>query len=218
MFNDKTLPDGGNESKRRGAKCGVCVVLKINQKGEALTIALISIVATLVVAAAIPSLNIFGKVFGGGHTVTAPAEEAWKEQTKTTEPVTIGVTPTGEKVVAFRERKTFRSGASKAPAKLTYGERIGQFFAGLTTWAILGLLGLFLAFGITPAMVIRWAKNRALERENKEKQRYEQTLTRTVAAIREMPEEAYKTLSPILKDKHDLVDKKTVDEIKAKLH
>ena len=198
---------------------GVMMKSTTNKKGEVLTIALIAVIGTLVFAAAIPSLNIFGKVFGGGSSsVKAPSEEAWKEQEQRTIPRTVGVTETGEKVIAFEQVKTFRSGASRIPAKMTFGERIGEFFAGLTTWALLALAGLFLAFGITPAMVVRWAKNRSLERETADKEKYQQTLTRTVSAIRAMPEEAYKTLAPILKDKHDLADKKVIDQIKGELH
>lgn len=188
-------------------------------KGEVLTIVAVTVAATLILSAALPSINLFGKIFGGGSTaVKAPAEEAWKEQEQRTIPRTVGVTETGEKVIAFEQVKTFRSGASKMPAKLTYGERIGEFFAGLTTWGIIILLVLFFAFGITPAAVVTWIKNRKLKATEADLEKRTQALRNTVAALREVPDDVWPKIKQLLEAKHDRQDKVIIDEIKKDLH
>lgn len=189
------------------------------QRGEALTIALVAIIGTLVVASAIPSINVFGKIFGGGSSsVKAPAEEAWKEQEQRTIPRTVGVTETGEKVIAFEQVRTFRSGASKHPPKLSYGERIGEFFAGLTTFGVILCLALFLLFGITPAMIVNWLKSRRLQRVEEDRRRKDQALTNTVAALRGVDPETWVKIAPLLAARQDKQDKEQIDLIKAKLH
>jgi hypothetical protein len=188
------------------------------QKGEALTIALVAIIGTLLVTSAIPSLNIVGKVFGGGGSVKAPAEEAWKDQTQITEPVVVGVTPAGDKVIAFKQTREFRSGASKSSAKMTYGERVGAFLAGMTNLGIIGLVIGFLFFGLTPGMVVNWIKNRRIKRIEADKAKKEQALTNTVAALRDVPPDLWAQLKPLLAAKQDRQDKVVIDEVKAKLH
>ena len=191
------------------------------ERGEALTVALVAIIGTLVVAAALPSLNVFGKLFGGGSSVKAPVEEAWKEQTRETIPVKVGVTPEGKDVIAFKSRDTFRSGASKSAAKLTYGERIGEFFASLTIWGLVAIAFAVLVLGITPGMIFAWLKRKwkiAAENERAEKERVTNALTSTVAALRETPKDAWDKIVPLLNEKHDEEDRVVIDEIKAKLH
>ena len=191
------------------------------ERGEVLTIVAITVAATLLLSASIPSINIFGKVFGGGSSMKAPQEEAWKEQTKITEPVTIGVTATGEKVVAFRERQEFRSGASKSAAKLTYGERIGGFFAGLTIWGIIAVIFCFFVLGITPSMIIMRLKGRAqkaFENEKTEKEKLKQALTNTVAALQGVDDDTWKLkLKPLLEGSQDKQDRDIIKDIKKEL-
>lgn len=200
----------------------MCTWRMRRMRGEALTVALVAIIGTLVVAAALPPLNVFGKLFGGGgSSVKAPVEEAWKEQTRETIPVKVGVTPEGKDVIAFKSRDTFRSGASKSAAKLTYGERIGEFFASLTIWGLVAIAFAVFVLGITPGMIFAWLKRKwkiAAEKERAEKERVTHALTSTVAALREAPSEAWEKIVPILKDKHDEEDRIVIDEMKAKLH
>ena len=197
----------------------------MNQKGEALTIIAVTAAATLLVVSLIPNLDIFGKIFGGGSTPKAPTEEIWKEQTEEVIPRTGIVAATGEQVIAFEKRKTFRSGASKSPTKLSYGERIGEFFAGLTTFGLIVFIGLFLLFGITPAMVVNWFKNRKIKREEamlaavmEDKAKKEQALKNTVAALRDLPDEVWPKVRQLLEAKHDKQDRIVIDDIKKELH
>ena len=188
----------------------------MNQKGEVLTIIAVTAAATLLVVSLIPNLDIFGKIFGGGSTPKAPTEEIWKEQTEEVIPRTGIVVSTGENLIAFEKRKTFRSGASKSPTKLTYGERIGQFFSGLTIWGIAALAFAFFVLGITPAMILARLKSRAqkaFENEKADKEKLKQALTNTVTAVQGIPEDIWKQVKPLFEASHDKQDRDLIKDL-----
>lgn len=191
-----------------------------NQRGEVVTIVLLTILGVFVVAQQVP---LIGRVFstGASASIKAPAEEAWKEQKRVVEPVTVGLTPTGEKVVAYREVQTFSSGASKSAAKLTYGERVGEFFSNLTIWGLIAVAFAFFVLGITPGMIfnnLRVRAQKAMENERAEKAKMEQTLTKTVMALQKVDDDTWKTkLKPLLDEAQDKQDRDLIKDIKKKI-
>lgn len=184
-----------------------------NQRGEVATLTVIAIAGVaLLIGTLAPTLNPFNRLFGAGASaqVAAPEKEAWKEQTRTTEPVTVGITPTGDKVVAFRTTEEYKSGAAEHQRKLTFGERIGAFFAHLTTWGVVFVIVSLVFFGGAP---ILWLARKYLAMK--------QAMKNTVAGIRELKKtdmEAYTKATDHIAKKQDKSDNRIVDKLKAELH
>lgn len=195
---------------------------RLNKRGE-VTLALLGIVAVaLAVTALVPKLNPFNGVLGAPSTIDASKQKAsWTRQTETRQPVVL-LDKRGEAVaVGEKTELVYDTGAEEKPPKLTYGERIGQFFARLTTWGLVFVGVLFFGFGITPWMVLGWFRGRArraLDNERAEKEKNRNALKNTVAALRELPPEVWDKIRPILAEYHDKQDKVLIDSVKADLH
>lgn len=90
--------------------------------------------------------------------------------------------------------------------KLTIGQKVGRFFAGLGMWGIIFIAISLLVFGGAPLVWL--ARKYAVMR---------QAFKNTVAAIRETDDDTYAKLKPKLAAKHDRRDRKLVDKMKAEL-
>jgi hypothetical protein len=91
--------------------------------------------------------------------------------------------------------------------KLTVGQRIGRFFAGLGTWSVAAILFAIFVLGLSPAAILAWSRHV-----------WKKAFKNTVSAIRDTDEETYEKLKPKLAARHDKRDKRLVDVVKAELH
>ena len=103
------------------------------------------------------------------------------------------------------ERRSATSDEVTDP-KLTVGQRIGRFFAGVGTWGLVFICVSLLFFSGAP---IIWAVRKYAVMK--------QAFKNTVAAIRETDEDTFAKLKPNLEAKHDRRDRQMVDKIKSEL-
>lgn len=92
--------------------------------------------------------------------------------------------------------------------KLTVGQKVGRFFSGLGTWALVGLFVAVFVLGISPIAIL--AKSRAAWRA---------AFKNTVAGVRDISDvETYKRVTDSISKRQDKRDKKLVDRVKSELH
>lgn len=179
----------------------------ISNRGEITTAIVLGIAAaSLLVGTLLPSLNPFNNLFGNISPSAANQKATWTRQTEREKPVFYKVDADTVAVGAEVER-TYDTGTDERPVKLTLGQRIGKFFAGLTLWGLIGIVVSLVLFGGAP---IVWIARKYLIMK--------QAFTNTVAAIRDLPEDTYKNVTPVLAAKQDKRDKKIIDKIKMNLH
>lgn len=211
--------------------------MRLNNRGELSTLAIIGIVAGYsVVIAILPVLNpvtmiqrIAGQPVAGSRTAEGQ-KATWTKQIEREKPVfyTIPATATqpGTVVTATESERIYDTGTEEKAQILTYGQRVAKFFADLSTWGLVAVIGvmLFLYFvvGWTPWMLMRRVKNRAeqnAERERIEKEKYQKALTQTVAGIRDIKDPVvYEAVTSKLGIAQDKDVKATIDVVKAGLH
>jgi hypothetical protein len=91
--------------------------------------------------------------------------------------------------------------------KLTIGQRVGRFFSGLGTWAVV-LIVIALALGIITPAGLAWRARSA----------WKTAFKNTVEGVRDLDDETYQKVAPKLAAKQDKRDKKLVDRVKMELH
>lgn len=178
----------------------------MNQRGEITTAVAIGIAAVaLLVGTIAPSLNPFNNLFGAHSAPSAANQKAtWTTTDEVIKPVLLRQ---GDTVAVGQQiERHYDTGTEERPVKLTLMQRIGRFFAGLTTTAFIFILVSLLFFGGVP---IVWAFHKYAV--------IKQALKNTVAAIRDLPEDQYKAVTPKLAAKHDRRDRKVIDKIKMEL-
>lgn len=171
----------------------------MTRRGEITTAVVILIAAgTLFLGTMLPKLNPLKYLSKSTATQTEKSHK--KIELKNPQ-----VTPSGEVVYGY-QKYDIKDNNVFTP-KLTMWERITGFISSLSIWTIAFLVISVLFFGGAP---IVWAvgKYKTLR----------QTLKNTVSAIKEADEETYKKLKPVLNAKHDVKDKRVIDDIKKELH
>lgn len=169
-----------------------------NKRGE-ITTALVVLIAAgaLIFGTMFPKLNPLN--YFKSSRATQTEKHHIKSEVKT--PIQFG------DKIEFKTEKIESKGNAVFTPKLSLWERITGFIKDLGIWTIIFIVVSVLFFGGAP---IVWAI--------KKYQTVKQTLRNTVSAIREVDEETYNKLKPVLSAKHDLKDKKVIDEIKKELH
>ena len=112
-----------------------------------------------------------------------------------------------EKPVTVKIDRSVEASSEVTDPKLTLSQKVGRFFAGLTTWTLVFLFVSLAFFGGAP-IVWLWRKYANMK----------ETMKRTVQAIRELDDDTYKRVAPKLSDKMDKKHKKTVDKLKMELN
>lgn len=179
--------------------------MKYNQRGEIATLTVIAIAGVALLLGTIaPSLNPFNRIFGGGQTA-ANAKASWTRQTETREPILLQ--KGGSVAVGTKETLVYDTGMTDVPVKLTFGQKIGNFFSNLATGSIIFIIVSLVFFGGTPIIWI-WRKYVVMK----------QAMKTTVDAIREVDDDTAAKLKPILSKKMDKRDKRVVDKLKMELN
>lgn len=114
---------------------------------------------------------------------------------------------TDDKTYVVEEvKKTLQVGLETTPRKLSLGEKIGNWFSGLSVLAIIALVvGLVLCPGATLAWLVKLLF------------KWKRAMRETVAAIKEAKAVENIELHNALKDKQSVETKKIVGQIKADL-
>ena len=127
----------------------------------------------------------------------------WREEV-TTKPRAI--IADNKAYVVEETKKTLQVGLENTPRKLTLGEKIGNWFSGLSLLAIIALVvGLVLCPGATLAWLVKLLF------------KWKRAMRETVAAIKEAKATENTELHNALKDKQSVETKKIVGQIKADL-
>ena len=117
------------------------------------------------------------------------------------------VVATAERPLTVEIDRSVEASKEVTDPKLTVGQKIGRFFGGLGTWAIIAI-GVSLALGIVTPAGLAWRARSA----------WKNAFKNTVEGVRDLDEETYQKVVPKLAAKQDKRDKKLVDRVKAELH
>lgn len=173
--------------------------------GEVATALVVAIaLGSLIAGYVLPKINPF-KFF---HSSSAANHKAsFTLQKETSKPVLLQDSQ-GKAVAVGREVElTYSTGMEETVPKKTLGQKIGDFFAGLTTAGVGFVIISLLFFGGAPLIFVwRWGL------------KFKQALTTTVAGIRDLDKDTYEKVTPKLAAAQDKKDKIVIDKIKAKLH
>lgn len=172
-------------------------------KGEITTAAVILIsVGSLILGLMAPKFNPFRF-----ERSSANKKASWTLQTEKTKPVLL-TDKKGEAVAVGNEiERVYNTGKEEITPKKTLGEKIGEFFSRLTTAGLVFVVVSLLFFGGAPLV---WVYRRYKTVKN--------ALKNTVAAIREVDDETYTKLKPVLAANHEKKDRIVIDEIKKELN
>lgn len=173
------------------------------QRGEiaTATVVIIAVAAVILTPLMLKTGNPFDRSADPSNRRTAAAisgkdiVEITREVAKAEEPVTV------------RVDRSVEASKEVTDPKLTIGQKIGRFFAGLGTWAVIGVLFAIFVLGVSPAAMIAWSRHKL-----------KSAFRNTVAAIREVDDETYSKLKPHLAARQDKRDKRLIDKVKAELH
>ena len=177
--------------------------MKLNNRGE-VTLAVVAVVAVLTVLLTpvlMKGSNPFDRSADPANRRTA-TEVSGNDIVKITNTVAAS-----DKPVTVEIDRSVNVTHEVTDPKLTLSQKIGRFFSGLTTWALVFILVSVFVFGGAP-IVWLWGKYVNMK----------ETMKRTVQAIRELDDDTYKRVAPKLSDKMDRKHKKTVDKLKAELN
>lgn len=178
----------------------------MNRRGEIATLTVVAIAAVaLFLGTLAPSLNPFHGLFGGQQSA-ANQKASWTRQDEIQKPVLLSSAGGVPIAVGTQVERHYNTGVDERPVKLTLGQRIGRFFAGLGTWGLIFIVVSLVFFGGTP-IVWLFRKYTVMKHAFKN----------TVSAIRETDEETYAKLKPKLQAKHDKRDRQLIDKLKAEL-
>lgn len=174
-----------------------------NEKGEiaTLTIILIAVVAAVLAPVVLKNGNPFDRSADPSNRRTASSlsgrdvVEITKAVAASDEPVTVKID------------RSVEAHAEVTDPKLTIGQKLGRFFAGLGTWSLIGLLFAVFVLGISPAAILAWSRHT-----------WKSAFKNTVAGIRDLDEETYKKATSSIAKHQDRRDKQKVDKVKASLH
>ena len=179
--------------------------MKLNQRGEITTLVLVAVgLVSLLVGTLAPTLNPFNRLFGAGAPSAANQKASWTKQDEIQTPVILKA---GDTVaVGTRIERHYDTGAEEKPVKLTFTQRIGQFFAHLSTLAFIGIVVSLVFFGGAPLVWIagKFFKARA-------------ALTATVAAIEKMSTDEKEKLKVHLAATQDTHQKVYIAKLKSEL-
>lgn len=160
----------------------------------------VAIVGLVVLLA--PKLNPFSSAADLSNRRTASSisgkdiVEITKQVAESEEPVTV------------RIDRSVDAHSEVTDPKLTLGQRIGRFFGGLSTWAVIGVLFAVFVLGISPAAILGWSRHV-----------WRSAFKNTVAGIRDISDdEAYKKVTQSIAIQQNKRDKKLVDKVKSELH
>lgn len=117
------------------------------------------------------------------------------------------VVSSSEEPVTVHVDRSVTASAEVTDPKLTLGQRVGRFFSGLGTWAVVGL-ALALGLGIVTPAGLAWQARSA----------WKSAFKNTVAGVRNLDDETYQKVVPQLAAMQDQRDKRLVDRVKAELH
>lgn len=129
----------------------------------------------------------------------------WSE-TETRTPVAVGKDEAGNIQVLDKIERTVNANLDTTPGKLTLGQKIGKFFAGLSFWGIIFVIVSLAFFGGAPIMWVarKFFKARA-------------ALKATVAAIENMNSDEKEKLKAHLAATQDTKDKAYIAKLKAEI-
>lgn len=173
-----------------------------NQRGFT-GLEIVAVVAIIgVVAFVAPKLNIFNNSADPANRRTASAISG-----RDIVDITNAVSDS-EKPVTVHIDRSVEAKSEITDPKLTVGQRIGRFFGGLSTWAVLLIIGGLAAGVITPMGLLTWSRHV-----------WKSAFKNTVAGIRDMDdEEAYKKATRSIAVQQNKRDKKLTDKVKSELH
>ena len=175
--------------------------MHINQKGEVVTVALIAVAAVIGTLLLAPKLNPFDKSADPANRRTASAISG-RDIVEITNTVAESDQP-----VTVRVDRSVTASAEVTDPKLTLGQMIARFFAGLGTWAVVAIVAA-LALGIVTPAGLAWKARNA----------WKSAFTNTVAGIRDLDDDTYQKAVPKLAARQDKRDKQLVDRVKGELH
>lgn len=181
----------------------------LGKRGEVATLTVLVIAGVaLLLGTLAPQLNPFNSLFNKGGTPDASKQTAtWTKQTEIQTPVLLETKSGDKAAVATKIERVYDTGAESRPRKLTFMERVGSFFARLTTWTFVFIVVSLVFFG---GMPIVWIAQKYITMKN--------AFKNTVSAIREVDHETYEKLKPHLAAKHDKKDRVVIDKIKSELN
>lgn len=125
-------------------------------------------------------------------------------QEETIKPVYVGKDAAGKDVVASEIHRTYTAGSDETPAKLTIGQRIGQFFGKLSLWGIVFVAVSLIFFGGAPIM---WVFGKYLTAKH--------ALLNTVEAIERMKSDDKEKFKSMLLQEQDTKDVNYIKKLKA---
>lgn len=182
--------------------------MKKNQKGEVATAVVILIaVGSLFVGTIFPKFNPIKSLF---KTDPTKHKASFAIQRETSKPVLLESSDGRHVAVGNEVELYYDTGEESTVPKKTLGERIGDFFANLTTLGLVFVFGSLAFFGGAPIVWI-WRKYLTMKR----------ALKNTVVGIKELKEkdkEAFERLKPSLASAHDRKDKIVIDKMKTDLN
>lgn len=174
-----------------------------NQRGEIATATVILICGAFFLLAPIimKNGNPFDRSADPSDRRTASAISG-KDIVEITNAVAVAEQP-----VTVKVDRSVEASKEVTDPKLTIGQRVGRFFSGLGTWAVV-LIVIALALGIITPAGLAWRARNA----------WKTAFKNTVEGVRDLDEETYQKVAPKLAAKQDKRDKKLVDRVKMELH
>lgn len=113
-----------------------------------------------------------------------------------------------EQPVSVKVDRSVEAHQEVTDPKLTPGQKIGRFFSGLGTWALIGILIAVFVLGISPAAILGWSRHT-----------WRSAFKNTVEGIRNLDDkEAYEKVTRSVAISQNKRDKRLVDRLKSELH
>lgn len=174
-----------------------------NQRGEIATATVVVIAAgALLLGILIPKFKPFS-IF---EKSAANKKASWTKQIEKSKPVAIKSEDGKVVAVGTEIERVYDTGMENTVPKQTLGEKIGSFFARLTTAGIAFVVVSLLFFGGAPLV---WIARKYLVMK--------QALRNTVAGIRALDDETFNKVKPALAASQDKQDKVVIDKLKTEI-
>lgn len=185
--------------------------MKLNNRGEAVTLTLVAVAGiALLIGTIAPQINPFNAIFG--QKPVQQEESTWTRRDEIHTPMLLESKSGEHGAVVLKSEYHYDKGTEKRPVKPTLGERIGGFFAKLSTGAIIFVVVSLVFFGGAPLIWV-WRKYATMKASFKT----------VVAGIREIEDEdAYKKITKSIGVQQKATGKpekhrKVIDKIKTEI-
>ena len=175
-----------------------------NQRGEIAT----AVVIALVIGAAV--IGFFGHKLNPFDRSADPSNRRTASALSGKDIVKITKQVENSDIHEVTIDRSIESSSEITDPKLTIGQKIGRFFEGLSTWAVIAIIVLLGLGIVTPAGFIAWSRNA-----------WKGAFKHTVQGIKDVKTkdaETYTLVTDAIAKRHDNNDKVMVDKIKMELN